>query len=216
MMPASMASVFRYDETQRKKARGLHARSSSPPAPASTPAPAPAASVAPVEIDIDVEVEIEAPPARRRPRSSRTDATVQIQRVVIPPPRRRLGWIVAGAVGVSSVILVAGLVRHAVTSDYDSRTSLAALVAPASPATTTIPTPKPVLTSAAPPIASTSDLRAAPVGTVIGPAGRVYLDGTKLKGTSAIVPCGAHSIRVAPSKKAHQLDVPCGGELKLR
>lgn len=195
MMSAPMASVFRSQQLQREKSQ--------------------ASSVAPVEIDVDVEIDVELPPPG--PCTSRTDSTVLIERMVLARPRRKLGWIIGGAVAVALTIGSAAIVRNRAAPDAESRRLLAAIIAPSIATTpTTLATPKPALTVAAPAAVGASDLRAAPVGTVIGPAGRVYLDGTKLKGTSAIVPCGTHAIRVAPSSKVQKIDVPCGGEVRVR
>jgi hypothetical protein len=161
------------------------------------------------------------PPTPPRPRSSRADSTVQIAWRAPAPPRRKYGFVVAGACAISLAILAVGFVRRAFANEDDSRSSLAALVAPTRPTSTTASTattprpaaPKPATTAPSGDVGSSSPPT---VGTVIGPAGRIYLDGTRLKGTSAIVGCGKHAIRVAPARTTRDVDVPCGGEVKVR
>jgi hypothetical protein len=198
------------------------ARKSAPP---SSPPPPPRASthdapsVAPLALDVAVAIE----PRRRPPPTA--DSTMQIilnlTRVLKPVPKRRLGWVVALAVGASVLILVAGFARRALSAeDDDARASLASMVAPPKPVITApipvVPTSTSTSSSTASPSPSPASLAPSPVGTVLGPAGRVYIDGKQVRGTSAIVPCGSHAIRVAPVKKAKPLDVPCGGEVKVK
>lgn len=171
-------------------------------------------SVAPVAFDVDVDL---APPPPRR--KNLADSTMQIildlTRVPRRMPKRRLGWVVAMAVGVSVLILGAGLTRRALSSEDDTMgATLAAMVATQKSAAAT---PSPVIPKPTPAPAATSpaSLAPSPVGTVVGPTGRVYIDGKQVRGTSAIVPCGSHKIRIAPATKAKAIDVPCGGDLTL-
>lgn len=172
-------------------------------------------SVAPVAFDVDVDVDLAPPPPRRQ---NLADSTMQIildlTRVPRRMPKRRLGWVVAMAVGVSVLILGAGITRRALSSEDDTTgATLAAMVAPQK---STAATPSPVLPKpSAPAATSPASLAPSPVGTVIGPTGRVYIDGKQVRGTSAIVPCGSHKIRIAPATKAKAIDVPCGGDLTL-
>lgn len=179
-----------------------------------------APSVAPVEIEVDVDDMAVAPAPKPRPKPA--DSTMQIilelTRVPRRIPQRRLGWLVAAALGVSVLILAAGVTKRALgASDDETRETLTAMVAQQKPVNAARPeAPKPQV---APPDTSSvnapSNLAPSPVGTVIGPAGRVYIDGKQVRGTSAIIPCGPHAIRVAPATKAKTVDVPCGGEKKL-
>jgi hypothetical protein len=174
-----------------------------------------APSVAPVEVDIDMGDFAAAPRPRQKPVA---DSTMQIildlTRVPLRTPKRRLGWVVALTVGIAVIILGVGVTKRAMSNaDEETRATLASMVAPQKPTTTSTPQaptpPKPT------PAATQTPASTSTVGTLIGPAGRVYIDGKKLQGSSAIVPCGSHKIRIAPSLKTTAMDVPCGGELKL-
>lgn len=200
-------------------------RDSVAPSPAAPPAASPralappprrvAASIAPLAVDVSIEL----------PALDAESIALEIDEPMPPLPRRKLGWVVAVAVLVSALVLVVGVVRHALAPSEEAPT-LAALIAqkpkpaPASPAPTPSTTPASVSTtsaSSAPPVVDVNSLPIAPkVGTVIGPAGRVYIDGVLVRAGSAMVPCGKHAVRVAPAWKARSVDVPCGGEIKVR
>jgi hypothetical protein len=45
--------------------------------------------------------------------------------------------------------------------------------------------------------------------------GKVWLDGQKIDAATATVACGKHQLKVGVKGKAHAVDVPCGGDLKV-
>ncbi len=143
-------------------------------------------------------------------------AVVSTRDLELPARRRRLGNIVFAAIAACGAILVAaGIARVARSADRTTQLD-------------TI-TPQPVTAAAAAgpvnaglPSTATSPTPASPaslVGTlhIDRPAvpGRVWLDGKKLTGTSAVVSCGPHQIKVGARGRAHAVDVPCSGDLRL-
>lgn len=53
-------------------------------------------------------------------------------------------------------------------------------------------------------------------GTIVAPPKKkLILDGKRIDATSAIVTCGMHVVKLG-SGKAHEVDVPCGGEIALK
>jgi hypothetical protein len=45
--------------------------------------------------------------------------------------------------------------------------------------------------------------------------GHVWIDGERLAGESTTVACGRHEIRVGVHGRAHAIDVPCGGDVRV-
>ena len=141
----------------------------------------------------------------------------------LPQRRRRLEKIVIGAIAACAVILVAaGIARmgHA-----GSAPPAAAASDPGPTIATGAPTPSGQVYAtanapAATPAASAPDARAAAAsaGTVrLGRpslSGHVWLDGAKIAGTSAVVSCGTHQLKVGRGRK-HSIDVPCGGAIAV-
>jgi hypothetical protein len=142
------------------------------------------------------------------------------QRISLPPARRRkLTRIVFGALGACGVILVAAAIAHAVRPNDDATafasTATAAAFPPSSPAVAAAPKAPPVAPApAAPPAADvpqTGTLRLQRPAA----AGKVWLDGQKIATAAATVSCGPHQLKIGAHGKAHAIDVPCGGELKV-
>ena len=155
----------------------------------------------------------------------RNDETCQMR---VATRRKELSRYVIGAVAISCVILVMAFVKREVGAS-DGPTASAPMPSPATPATAArptapapaIPPPPPVPVPSASPLAvqpSASDTTDSTSGSIrfVRPAkpGWVWLDGKRLTGTSAIVTCGTHQVKVGYLAK-HAVVVPCGGELVL-
>ncbi len=144
----------------------------------------------------------------------------------LPARRRHLGKIVVGAVGACAVILIAaGVARVAHGSSEPSASAATSDRVAGGASTGTSSTPSTAATSAqTPPVgaAQPSVAAAAPNPASAGTvrlskptlAGHVWLDGKKLAGTSVIVSCGTHQLKVGHGRK-HSIDVPCGGEIAV-
>jgi len=155
----------------------------------------------------------------------RYDETCQIR---LAQRRKALSRYVIGVVGVSCLILIASLVKRGASSEGPSATSpppVAAQPAPTTPAIPPPPSPPAPVSIPAPPAVAPQPVasRAADtIGSTSGsirfsaPAkpGWVWLDGKRLTGTSAIVSCGTHQVKVGYLAK-HAVVVPCGGEVVL-
>jgi hypothetical protein len=169
-----------------------------------------------LRVGFDVDVEL-----------GRNDETCQIR---LAARRKVLSRYVIGAVAVSCLILVASVVKREVGSS-DAHASTGALPAPspaarplpstptASTAAIPPPPPAPISIPSPPAAASTSsDTTASTSGsirfTAPAKAGWLWLDGKRLSGTSAIVSCGTHQVKVGYNAK-HAVAVPCGGEVAL-
>jgi hypothetical protein len=138
------------------------------------------------------------------------------------PSRRRLRGIVVGAVAGCGLILLAAVIARA--GHASSEPSSASTPATTAPAATASPSPgapanaatSPASSPASSPVAATAPGDVGSTGTVRldrpALAGRVWLDGKKLTTKSALVSCGTHQIKVG-LKRAHSIDVPCGGEI---
>jgi hypothetical protein len=173
-------------------------------------------SIAPVGLDLA--------PSRARAQDD-PNTTMNIR---VPMRQRRLKGIVIGALGGCLVILLAaGIARigHAVAEPQAEAhpalpaTTTAAATAspsPASPPATTAAstpsTPAPGTTAAggSGDVASTGTVRLERASL----KGHVWLDGKKLTSSSALVSCGTHQVKVG-FKRAHSIDVPCGGEIAV-
>jgi hypothetical protein len=145
--------------------------------------------------------------------------SVSVSVRILPARRRKLTRVVFAALGACTLILVAAGITHVARSSNESTamasTGEPAPTAPAAPpAVATPPAATPPAAAAAP-----SGLDAPTTGTLRlqRPAvpGRVWVDGQKITATSATVACGTHQVKVGAHGKAHSVDVPCGGELKL-
>jgi len=152
------------------------------------------------------------------------DETCQMR---VATRRKELSRYVVGAVVFSCLILVVAFVKREVgTSNGPTATSpmSSPATATAARATTTspaIPPPPPApVQSASPTVAEllAADTPDSTSGSIrfVRPvkAGWVWLDGKRLTGTSAIVTCGTHQVKVGYGAK-HAVVVPCGGEVVL-
>ena len=143
---------------------------------------------------------------------------------ILPLKRRRLRGIVIGALGGCALILVAAGIARVSHASGQAEPTTAATAGAAAPTTTTTadtsPPTMPAPTSASPapgtPAATATQTGSSSTGTVRidRPAtpGRVWLDGKKLSSSSAMVSCGTHQVKVG-LRRAHSIDVPCGGEI---
>lgn len=141
--------------------------------------------------------------------------------------RRRLARVVVGAVAVCGVILAAAGVRLVVSrapSTLAETPPSAAVRSPTEsvgmPVAASEPAPEPAADPQATQSRSGAPLKnAATMGTLVlehpAIAGHVWLDGERLTGESLTVACGRHEIRVAPHGRAHPIDVPCGGNVRV-
>lgn len=142
----------------------------------------------------------------------RVEGTGSIRFRLAPARRRKLKRIVIGTLAACAAILLAAGIAHVVrpsndTSAYAATNSVTAPVAP----------PPAVV---APPVAAPAPIADVPqTGTLSlqrpAVAGKVWLDGQKISAASATVTCGKHQLKVGTRAKAHAIDIPCGGELKV-
>ena len=153
---------------------------------------------------------------RRSPSVGFADATgsVSVRIRLAPARRRKLTRVVVAALAACGLILVAAVVAHLARTPNGTPALAATANEPAPTAT-----PAPVVPTAAPPVAAAPPVDAPQTGTLRlqRPAapGKVWLDGQKIAAASATVACGTHQIKIGTHGKAHAVDIPCGGELKL-
>jgi hypothetical protein len=152
----------------------------------------------------------------------RNDETCQMR---VATRRKELSRYVIGAVAFSCIILVVAFVKREVGAS-NGPTATSPMSAPATAARPTatapaIPPPPPApVQSSSPTVAEllAADTPDSTSGSIrfVRPAkaGWVWLDGKRLTGTSAIVTCGTHQVKVGYLAK-HAVVVPCGGELVL-
>jgi len=165
------------------------------------------ASVAPVGLDL----------AQGRDTGDDDEIMQTTSSVVLPARRRNLSKIVFGTLGACAVILVAaGVARIGHAMSEPSAASGAST--PSTAAATTPSTPTSPAKAATTPAVGATASDPASAGTVrLGRptlSGHVWLDGKKLTGTSVLVSCGTHQIKVGRGRK-HSIDVPCGGEISI-
>jgi hypothetical protein len=174
-------------------------------------------SIAPVGLEIR--------PHKAAAADEEVNPTMEIH---LPVRRRRLGVVVGAALSACALILVAAGVARVVhassgpegaAGDLRTNAAVTAATAPASLAPASTATSQATAASASVPAATTSTVASSSgvsTGTVRldRPAypGHVWLDGKKLASSSAMVSCGTHQIKVG-FRRAHSIDVPCGGEL---
>ena len=143
----------------------------------------------------------------------RTDETCQMR---VATRRKELSRYVIGAVAFSCLILVIAFVKREVgasngptaTSPMSSPTTAARPTATATATSPAIPPPPPPASaqSSSPTVAEllAADTPDSTSGSIrfVRPAkaGWVWLDGKRLTGTSAIVTCGTHQVKVATSR----------------
>jgi hypothetical protein len=142
--------------------------------------------------------------------------------VVAVARRKRFSLIVGTAVGACVALLVIAVGSKLAGGSTESdlaKTGVAASVqgpaaatqkpASASPAmkTTAATTPANAIAAAGTPATAST------IGTIVidSKAKKVWLDGKRLSGQSAMIPCGSHKVKIGKSS-AQMVDVPCGGE----
>jgi hypothetical protein len=168
----------------------------------------------PIGYDIPVDVEL-APvphgpesisplsvslPSPRRP----ADSTFKIE--ALRRPRRRLGAIVTGAMGLSVCILLVAGVRARMTDPSDPQAlALGAALQPVGHVATPPPSQPWRSSASATPTTPMS-------GTITSKAGALFVDGARISAKSAVVACGRHQLKTGRGK-ARDVDVPCGGTL---
>ncbi len=140
-------------------------------------------------------------PRRKAPDTRLGESTFRIWR----QPRRRLGGIVLGAMGLSLAILAAAMIRP--HGDDGQAASVVRVVA-AAPSPGFVAATASTAMESAPPMASS--------GTIVSPgsASPLFVDGKRITATSAIVACGKHTVRVGRSK-LREVVVPCGATVTL-
>jgi hypothetical protein len=143
--------------------------------------------------------------------------------VVAVARRKRFSLIVGAAVGSAAVLLVIGIGCKLAGGSNDSESSTASGVAatqaptaatqkPATATAFTVALPAvtaPKTTTASTPAPAT----ASTIGTLIvdGKPKKVWLDGKRLSGSSAMIQCGSHKVKIGKTS-VQMVDVPCGGE----
>jgi hypothetical protein len=143
----------------------------------------------------------------------RVEGTGSIRFRLAPSRRRKLKRIVIGTLAACGAILLAAGIVHVVhpsndTSAYAATNSAPAPIVPDPPAITPVAAPAPAPMADAPQTGTLYLLRPAT-------AGKVWLDGQKISAASATVTCGKHQLKVGARGKAHAIDIPCGGELRV-
>ena len=130
-----------------------------------------------------------------------------------PERRRRLMRLVAATVGVCTLILVAAGVARVLHPPAGQAAASPPITIAERPAAPLSPPPASVDPAPAPPppAPTTGTLR------LQKPAipGHVWFDGKKLSQAEQTVACGKHKVKVGTWGRAHTVDVPCGGELKV-
>jgi hypothetical protein len=129
-----------------------------------------------------------------------------------PERRRRLVRVVAATVSACAMILVAAGIAHLLHPSPGQVASAPITIvenaqAPSPPpaVATVDPTPAPP----APPTTGTLQLQKPAL------PGHVWLDGKKVSQAEQTVSCGKHKVKVGTWGRAHTVDVPCGGQLKV-
>jgi hypothetical protein len=171
-------------------------------------------SIAPVGLEIR--------PQKAAAADEEVNPTMEIH---LPVRRRRLGVVVGAALSACALILVAAAVARVVhassgpegaASDLRTNAAVAAATAPASLTTSQATSAAASVTPATASASTATSSSGVSTGTVRldrpAYAGHVWLDGKKLSSSSAMVSCGTHQIKVG-FRRAHSIDVPCGGEL---
>jgi cytoskeletal protein RodZ len=134
-----------------------------------------------------------------------------------------LRGIVIGAVGLCGGILVlAAVQRHSRRTDEGApatttATTTATATATATTTATTTATPTATPTPTAKTTPAATDTAATGTLRLQRPAvpGAVWVDGTRLRASSAVIQCGKHEVKVGARGKVHTIDVPCGGEVRV-
>lgn len=137
------------------------------------------------------------------------------RRISLPPARRQaLTRIVFAALGACGLILVAAGIAHMVRPSEDTAASALVTATPAAPSpTAAAPVAPPAATAAAPVVPDAPSTGTLHLQRPAVP-GKVWLDGQKLSAATATVACGDHQLKVGHGK-AHAINIPCGGDLKI-
>ena len=122
-------------------------------------------------------------------------------------PRRRLGWVVVAAVGVSLGVLLVAAVQTPSRPDEAAGRAVAAAPGPKSVEPSS-PLPAPVAPS---PASTVGTLR---LDTSVE-AQRVFIDGVALSASAALLRCGPHEVAMGSIGRTRTIDVPCGGEVTV-
>ena len=132
--------------------------------------------------------------------------------------RERLQRIVVGTLGGCGLILIAAAGAQVARASASTGSSqpVAVLTRAADPTAAVQPAPPPAPAAAPDPAPV---VEAPSIGTIRlhWPAvpGHVWLDGEKIASSSTVVACGKHELRVGAKGRAHDIDVPCGGEFRI-
>jgi hypothetical protein len=200
------------------------------------PDPVSSPSIRPVGIDVELaELRKQLALSSRPPRIDQTGRGEETCEIRLVARRRELSRYVIGAVAVSCAILVASLVKHETAESHAPAHAVATSTPPpvAKPATrpsyasTDIPPPPApiVVPAAVPAAAAAATVTAGATATAVSGSGTlrftvpaksswIWVDGKRLTGTSAIVSCGTHQVKVGYYPK-HSVVVPCDGEVVL-
>lgn len=151
----------------------------------------------------------------------------------VAPPRGGNRWLLGGAVGflVMCTVLVGGLLFlrfrappasvNPATSTSAPRASATTTSATNAPASTPAPTPTPTTTrppAATPAPTPTTTTTAGDLDTTSArPQHRVFVDGRVVGETPGTfrIACGSHQVRLGSRGTIQNVDVPCGGVLKV-
>lgn len=140
--------------------------------------------------------------------------------------RRSLGWIVATVLAAAAALVIGAVVAE----HFPAGTSAVAVAPPAAPQLPAPPVPARAsaagatgstalnaLPTTAVPTMDVKNLPLAKVGTIVGPTRHpFFIDGARATGSTAVVACGKHIVRIGTSRKTHAIDVPCGGQVAVR
>ena len=151
--------------------------------------------------------------------------------------RKELSRYVIGAVAISCAILIASFVKHTASADvrFAAPASNHAPTADVAPPVRTAgtassgearfgaPTPNQIPVADIPPPPAVSPFPATQAATTVESASGtlrfavarsawIWVDGKRLAGTSAIVSCGKHQVKVGYNSR-HTVAVPCGAEV---
>jgi hypothetical protein len=138
--------------------------------------------------------------------------------VVATARRKRFGLLVGAAVGACSALLLLAVGFKVAGSSSDGDLAKASGVGTTVQTTPAATTQKPVAatpitTMPASNVTAATPATASTIGTLVieSNAKKVWLDGKRLNGSSAMIPCGSHTVKLGKSS-VQTVDVPCGGE----
>lgn len=190
-------SLPRFDETGALPAFAVEDLSGSDLEPIEDSTPA---SIAPIALDAsDLEDDIE---------------EVSIHELLQEEPRGRRRSFAFAAVALLAIGLAASVLRSG-----ERRTFLAASLEPPPPVVATLapPPPPPSPPTAAAPLPP----KPGTTGTIVTPlwarGRRVWIDGKLVRGHAPRIEatCGKHLVKIGAYAKGKQVDIPCGGDVKV-